>query len=94
MRHQDANILDEDDSKALFRIMQGAALAWGKKTFKKQEYGMRRLLLPGLNLRLDRIPNKYTIELRVLMDGVAEHTLHELDEAATLSTTSPPHPSG
>ncbi|KAF5854061.1 hypothetical protein GGP41_006866 [Bipolaris sorokiniana] len=94
MRHQDANILDEDDSKALFRTMQGAALAWGKKTFKKQEPAMQRLLLPGLNLQLDRIPDKYTTELRVLMDGVAEHTLHELDEAATLSTTSPPHPSG
>ncbi|KAH7556690.1 hypothetical protein BM1_06124 [Bipolaris maydis] len=94
MRHQDANILDEDDGKILFRTMQSAALAWGKKTFKKQEPAMQRLLLPGLNLRLDRIPDKYTTELRVLMDGVVERTLHELDEAATLSATSPPHPSG
>ncbi|EUC42540.1 hypothetical protein COCMIDRAFT_103246 [Bipolaris oryzae ATCC 44560] len=93
-RHQDANNLSEDDAKALFRIMQVEAISWGKKTFKKQEYGMRRLLLPGLNLRLDRIPSKYTVELRVLMDGVAEHALHELDEAATLSATSPPPPSG
>jgi hypothetical protein len=70
------------------------AMGWGKKTFKKQEYGPRRLLLPGLNLRLDRIPNKYTTELRVLMDGVAEHALHELDDAATLSAASPPPLSG
>ncbi|EUC27753.1 hypothetical protein COCCADRAFT_41592 [Bipolaris zeicola 26-R-13] len=93
-RHQEANNLGEDDSKTLLRIMLIEAMGWGKKTFKKQEYGPRRLLLPGLNLRLDRIPNKYTTELGVLMDGVAEHALHELDEAATLSATSPPPPSG
>jgi hypothetical protein len=77
-KHRDDVAMDEDENKALFNAMEGAALVWGKQTYNKLDPATQRMVQPGLRMRLDRIDGTYKIELGKLMAERAARVLQDL----------------
>ncbi|KAF1832488.1 hypothetical protein BDW02DRAFT_423475 [Decorospora gaudefroyi] len=77
-KYQDDVGMDEDDNKALFNAMEGAALVWGKKTYNMLDAATQRMMQPGLNMRLDCIGDSYKSELSQLMTERATRVLRDL----------------
>lgn len=83
--------MDEDENKAVFNAMESAALVWGKQTYNRLDPATQKTLQPGLKLRLDRIDNEYTTELKKLMDEHAARMLRGLSgEDDSRSMPQPP----
>ncbi|RAR12317.1 hypothetical protein DDE82_000027 [Stemphylium lycopersici] len=90
-KHLDHVVMDEDENKAVFNAMESAALVWGKQTYNRLDPATQKTLQPGLKLRLDRIDNEYTTELKKLMDEHAARMLRGLSgEDDSRSMPQPP----
>jgi hypothetical protein len=74
--HNDA--MDEDDNKAFFNALEGAALIWGKQTYNKLDPATQRMVQPGLKMRLDRVHLANRVELGLVLQECAIRVLREL----------------
>lgn len=78
-KHQNDVTMVEDENKAVLHAMEGAALVWGIRTYKRLDHATQQQVQPGLKLRLDRIDSKYLAELTKLLSDRAAWVLRELD---------------
>jgi hypothetical protein len=70
--------MDEDDNRALFNAMEGAALMWGKQTYNKLDPATQRMVQSGLKMRLDRIHVAYKVELGLVLTECATRVFKKL----------------
>jgi len=78
-KYQNNVTMDEDENKAVLHAMEGAALVWAKKTYRKLDGATQEQVKPGLTLRLDRIDAEYLVELKRVVVIHAAQMLQELD---------------
>ncbi|KAF1850189.1 uncharacterized protein K460DRAFT_270887 [Cucurbitaria berberidis CBS 394.84] len=89
-KHRDDVAMDEDENEALFSAVKEAGRKWSNHTYNKLDVATQNLVRRGLDMRLDRIDEKYKAELATLLSDCAARKLQELaQDSAPFAAPNP-----